>query len=69
MDTTHFSVELPLGELLDCAAIAGRFVDPDERAESGNVWLTADGRHRTWRQPGRQSPSRSAAEPARSRER
>ena len=24
----------PLGELLDCAAIAGRFVDPDERPSS-----------------------------------
>ena len=47
MNTTHFTVELPLGELLECAAVAGRFVDPDERVETGNVWLTADGGHRT----------------------
>jgi hypothetical protein len=52
MDTTHFSVELPLGELLECAAVAGRFVDPDERVETGNVWLIADGKHRTWRAAG-----------------
>ena len=52
METIDRRVELPVSELLECAVVAGRFVEPDERVATGNVWLSADGGHRIWRAVG-----------------